>query len=108
MRAQGHGFREQSYRFIIDIHDGVVLRHELDEACLVLFGGKRYDEFLAHTTQIHHPKLDPLIKLVEDAEEVPVWCERLFTSQIAWRRLAMNVLHLQEKLDLMLSMLLID
>lgn len=53
------------------------LRHEIDEACLVLFGKERYDEYLGQNTQIHHPKLDPLIELVKAAEEDPTWRERL-------------------------------
>lgn len=42
-----------------------------------LFGGKRYDEYLAQNTQIHHPKLDPLIELVRAAENDPIWRQRL-------------------------------
>jgi hypothetical protein len=78
MQAQDHGFREQRDRFIIEIPEDLRdLRHELDEACLVLFGKERYDEYLGQNTQVHHPKLDRLIELVTAAEVDPMWRERL-------------------------------
>lgn len=76
MQAQDN-FREQRYRFIIDIQDDLRdLRFEMDEACLPLFGEERYDGHLAQNTQVHHPKLDPLIELVDAAEVDPMWRER--------------------------------
>lgn len=76
--AQDRQFRDPVYKFIIDIHDDIRdLRFEMDESCLPLFGGKRYDEYLAQNTQIHHPKLDPLIELVRAAENDPIWRQRL-------------------------------
>jgi hypothetical protein len=79
LQAQDDNFREHPrYRFIEDIQTTIVnLRFEMDEACLPLFGEQRYDEHLAQNTQIHNPKLDPLIELVVSAEKDYLWRQRL-------------------------------
>jgi hypothetical protein len=67
--VQDKKFGKHSLRFIIPkiISSIVDLRGEMDNYCLDVFGAKRYDEHLAQNTQIHNPKLDPLIDLVKEA-----------------------------------------